>query len=362
MGKKFLIPILITCLFSFVIILGCGEETTTKTSETSLDDDDSAIGDDDAVSDDDDNDSDDDDDNGDDDDDDNGDDDDSALTAECESADDCGGGNKVCLEGVCVAKPDREGVTKYGKIDNSCLGAKNPPAGTESAILEGCVDAFGLDQSTVGLTVEIYKLGQGGKLGDLLDTAVSESIEVDKCGNHSYYTTKEKIPLDTQLVFKVSDPNGGFVDTYQYNQFIPSEDAQDGKVTLDKSSTTANVIANSTYSLIPVLAGIGAIDEGKGAIAGEVHDCLDAEVENATVGMSPLPDVLVYFEGTDPDPAATSTDPDATYAGANTVPGSYKVVAAALKNGAVQTVGAWNVQGFPDSVTIITFDMHQQPY
>ncbi|MDD5043116.1 MAG: hypothetical protein PHD51_00395 [Patescibacteria group bacterium] len=311
----------------------CGENGICE----SADDDD--IVDDDDIADDDDNDNDD------------------TISEGCVVDSDCG--DDICIGGVCVVKPTTEGVVKGGnKVDNSCVGEISQP-GAKTALIEGCLDAFGLDQSTVGLTVEIFLLAENGEIGDFITRAVSKSIGVEKCGNHSFYATSEKVPLDTQLVFKVSGES--FVDTYQYNQFIPSSGLDGDKVPIEAGSTTANVVADSTYSLIPVLIGIGSIDAGRGAIMGEIHDCTDMQVENAVVGFNPPVDTVIYFTGTDPDPAAASTDPDAIYAGINILPQLYVISTATLINGEPSALGTWKVKGFADGVTVIMFDNNQQP-
>ena len=93
------------------------------------------------------------------------------------------------------------------------------------------------------------------------------------------------VPADGYVVYKVTGRN--FVDSWQFGQFINP----DARVRCDETfaltgllpadtgqlaciELTANAIAETTYNLIPLTAGIPAgLDHNKGAIAGRIRDC-----------------------------------------------------------------------------------------
>ncbi|MCG3174124.1 MAG: hypothetical protein GMKNLPBB_02348 [Myxococcota bacterium] len=276
----------------------------------------------------------------------------------CKSDGDCQAG-ETCTLSVCLGKADADLKREDGQpVDLACNENKPAkPAGPDKADAEGCINVFGLDANTDGVTLEIRKYEAGKNWDDLEKiTTVTATLDADdKCGNKGKYAVKG-VPTNTLLVFETK--GAGFVTTRQFNMYFPADKAADLK--LNNEWTDANIIAESTYKLIPIVAGVpSGVKKGNGAVAGTIRDCAFNRLENAIVGMTKRPTKLTYFNGnTDspqPDPTRSASNKDSTYAAIDIGAGQMKVVAGGNSGGKWMKAGELNIEGIADGVVILSF-------
>lgn len=128
----------------------------------------------------------------------------------------------------------------------------------------------------------------------------------------------------------------------------------------------ARVISNSDWTAIPATSTLtSGITIGRGALAGEVHDCDDVRLSNATVESSPRrawDGPVVYFSENDTNPlpdlsrAERGTSLLGTYALLDVEPGPVRVSAVGYDaNRQVVHLGSYRARVYPDSVTTVTF-------
>jgi hypothetical protein len=125
------------------------------------------------------------------------------------------------------------------------------------------------------------------------------------------------------------------------------------------------VISNSDWTAIPATSTLtSGIAAGRGALAGEVHDCDDVRLANATVESSPRrawDGPVVYFSENDTNPLPDlsreqrGTSLLGTYALLDVEPGAVRVSAVGYSSGQVVHLGSYRARIFPDSVTLVTF-------
>jgi hypothetical protein len=189
------------------------------------------------------------------------------------------------------------------------------------------------------------------------------------------------IPTNTDLVIRTIGLTGGAPDSahatwapiVQYNVFFSTADPacvddpyRADENCLDEAQATpryrfnVNLLSRSDYETIPVTAGLsGGVPLGRGAVAGEVHDCDDIRVEFAQIGYDPVPNRPIYFNDnpvrTLPDLARADlgTSALALYSGLDIAPGPLHVVAIGLVDGVPTSLGEFRGRIWPDSVTII---------
>jgi hypothetical protein len=193
------------------------------------------------------------------------------------------------------------------------------------------------------------------------------------------YTMPVKLPTNKQLVVRVTGPNGAPDQTWAnlitWNVYLssaarscaaPRANLEDNDC-LDLSDAAnptfrlnVNALSKSDYTNIPVTAGLSSgIPAGRGAAAGEIHDCDNVRIEGAVVEVSPQPERSTYFNGnpnrTLPDSTRAVTDRLSLYAGLSLAPGKVKVVAAGLltDGGPLTSLGAFEAWVYPDSVSVI---------
>lgn len=101
------------------------------------------------------------------------------------------------------------------------------------------------------------------------------------------------------------------------------------------------------------------ITPGRGAVAGEVHDCDNLRVVNAVVDIDASRPALTYFSDDEDKPlpqlGAKSTSVLGLYAALDVQPGPVTVAAAGVVDGQLVGVGFMRIQVFADSVTSVTF-------
>ena len=138
------------------------------------------------------------------------------------------------------------------------------------------------------------------------------------------------IPTNTALVIRVTSGSGmsdsTWATTVAFNVFLSTNDractSSSDTDCLDLSdpptrstSSTSARCRRPTTSNIPTISGLsGGISSGKGAIAGEVHDCDNVRVANVEVATTPAADRFTYFNGnpimTLPDSARAAVGTD----------------------------------------------------
>jgi hypothetical protein len=118
-------------------------------------------------------------------------------------------------------------------------------------------------------------------------------------------------------------------------------------------------LASDDYSAIPAVAIGQPINQGSGALAGEVHDCGNVRLTNATVDTNVARTALTYFDSDEQSPlpltSATSTSDLGLYAAFDLLPGPASVAALGLVNGTITTVGYFPAYIHPNAVTAVTF-------
>ena len=312
------------------------------------------------------------------------------------------GCNRVPICGVCVATPtdplarttDSREYSGKGAPDLSCLqkGAALKPldtAGSKKISVKGYARIFANGPDSKNVKVELFREilapGPTGQLGD----KVGETTTVDKLADGTG-TKKETIvksgvsedrtlypfqidgvPTETPLIAKTSSKTSvatdGWFQLFDYNQVIlngaptcatPDATAcfaSDGSYHLD-----VRALGNDDYASILKAAYSRPPEGGKSAIAGEVHDCGDVRLSNATVGIGPTAGLgLFYLSEVEDNPlpeiGRKATGRLGLYAAGGLDPGTYTLAASGKSGSDVYALGSYTVQTFPDSVSVFTF-------
>jgi hypothetical protein len=293
--------------------------------------------------------------------------------------------------------PTKAAVRKDGEpLDVACIGAPEQLGAGGTATLEGCVEIFGLGgKAKQGLILALFTRDQDPSsdtpaVGDVQIATKTESGALDcvatpdapacravDCPKEGFYRI-EGVPTHEPLIMKVYDSDEGTpaqtaIATYTYDLvFLESQKDEAGVIAYE-----ANLIYRTTYDSIPTLAGKiveGQQDitdgQGRGVIAGEIHDCDDVIVENATVASSnaDAQTKVTYFNGDEDDPTpdltlnATNSDGLYVILNAETDDGDNEHVIAAGYVDAdcdgddcqCKSLSSRTIRVFPDSVTIVT--------
>ncbi len=175
------------------------------------------------------------------------------------------------------------------------------------------------------------------------------------------------VPTETPLIVKTYGASDFWRDLYTYNFQVLDEEVEGSAAAGDpcadapagpRAEYRARTLSRSDYNSIPLTAGISGITSGNGALAGEVHDCTDVRVENASVGVYPIPRVLAYFNDNPsnplPDISRTGTSLLGLYAALDLPPGPADVSAVGLVGGQLVSLGWYHARVFPNSVTAVT--------
>lgn len=318
------------------------------------------------------------------------------YTSACNPSLDCSRATQQPVDDCCVLvsqpgegpSPDLVRTTDTKKYadpsgtppDVSCFDpahypSKPPPGGTSmTATLKGKVVAFANGCDLTGVKIEVFKVQRtgdpatDGDLGDPVGSPVitdSSSPVVDETVTACTDPRKDRaysypgVPMYTELVVKTSaaTPSDLWSPLYTYNIYITESDPdyQNGVYTYDPEA-----LASSDFQTIPNVAGISNITPGNGAIGGEVHDCGNIRLQNATVGVSEPARALVYFNASEDDPqpdasqSQIGTGRTALYAALDLAPGFVRVAASGILNGKLVSLGYFNVRVFPDSVTSLS--------
>ena len=182
------------------------------------------------------------------------------------------------------------------------------------------------------------------------------------------------VPTNTQLVMRTAESDGkatSWAVMDSWNVFLASDDkactdalSSDCLDLSDKANPkyqlNANLLSSGDYSNIPNVAGLSqGIAQGRGAVAGEIHDCDNVRVGFVQVGVNPPGDRFTYFNGdpykTVPDSSRSTSGTDrlGLFSSLNTRPGPVSVEGAALVNGKIVSVGKLKAVLFPDSVAVL---------
>lgn len=269
-----------------------------------------------------------------------------------------------------------------------------PPSGgsSQTASLKGVLKVFANGGCTPdaminngshgGVLIEVYTVKRtpgnpdtDGQLDQLVgtaleanDTMVAKLETVDnKCPDDERYNLEYEypnVPMYTELVVKTTGE--GWAPLYAYNVYIAEEDslydAASNSYELD-----VRALAGDDFTTIPTAAIGKTITAGNGAIGGEIHDCGNIRVQNATVDISLSRAGLKYFDDNEDNPlpntsrlgtgqTALYTGLDIKVAGSD---GSYVRMASSglIPDGdgaKLVSLGYFDARIFPDSVTSVS--------
>ena len=228
-------------------------------------------------------------------------------------------------------------------------------------------DFLGGDADSTGVKVEIFKEGTDGALGASIGSFTTDTNSQQRtndwlancptsgCIERAYSITN--VPTETALIIHTSDANnaGKWASLYDYNIFFSNSAVNAGAVTYD---TTA--VGTTDLTTVASSAGGYTIQADKGLLAGEVHDCGDVRLSNATVSTDYRPQSpIVYFGAVEsnplPDQTQTSTSQLGLFGGINyTTNVPIHISAVGNLNGQLTLVGAYTVQVFPGAVTALS--------
>jgi hypothetical protein len=185
------------------------------------------------------------------------------------------------------------------------------------------------------------------------------------------------IPTNTQLVIRVTSTSGmsdsTWATTVAFNVFLSTNDRACTSLSdtdcLDltdganpKYQLNVSALSAADYVNIPTISGLsGGISSGKGAMAGEVHDCDNVRTANVEVATTPAADRSTYFNGNpimtlpDSSRAAVGTDRLGLFAALNVAPGPVHIETAAAKtlNDPLISFGTFDAFVYPNTVSIV---------
>ncbi|MFO0660599.1 MAG: hypothetical protein U0165_12325 [Polyangiaceae bacterium] len=266
--------------------------------------------------------------------------------------------------------------------DVSCFSPSTAPVAgaSQSVTVKGYARNFSGGCDSAGVQIEIFKVKRtggddDGELGDQIGSAVvvedlpcdansspdvCKLVETSKCPDKRKYRayTFENVPTETELVIKTSSSAGTnrYSPLYDYNIYITNAEVQNGVWTHD-----VRAVDSGDYQTIPNTAYGHPTTSGNGAIAGEVHDCGDIRISNATVYTSGKLLNVGYFGDDEkaPLPKALNdqrvTSSLGLYAAYDVAPGKVRVSAAGVLNGELVSLGYYDVRVSPDAITAMTF-------
>lgn len=290
-------------------------------------------------------------------------------------------GSKVEVCGVDIPAPTND-ITRTtdtkeffgsGPPQVSCFNPPYPTAGTSQKVtVSGIAKLFAHGAASTGLAIEFWTVKRTGgandgvldqKVGATLTTpadcstaATGVPVTVTSGGTTTtVYQCKysyAEVPTDTELV--ILTQGSGWAKLYDYNIYVP-----DSEVTAGAWSHDVRALASDDYTTIAQAAIGHGITPGNGAIAGEVHDCGDVRLENATVDIDIQRKLLVYFTPDEdnplPDQTATATSRLGLYAALDIPVGHVTVAATGRLGGKDVALGFYHAQIYPDAVTAVTF-------
>jgi len=292
-------------------------------------------------------------------------------------------GFDVC--GVCVPAPSGEAVrtadTKEykgtGPVDVSCFetGAVAPAGTSQKVKIKGFVKIFANGPDSKNVKIDVYeeilddkglptgKIGptpiatgsSDAAFGTLEDKITKKGVETIRV---LYGYEVDGVPTEKPLVIKTSGKTAddGWFELYDYNQAVRNDAVKAGVY----DGLNVRALGNDDYASILKAAYSRPPEGGQSAIAGEVHDCGDVRISNATVEISPKSSLgLFYLSEVEDDPlpksSLSSTARLGLYAVGGLTPGIYSVSSLAKVGGVTKTLGNYRVQTFPNAVSVYTF-------
>jgi hypothetical protein len=303
------------------------------------------------------------------------------------------GAAAVC--GACVEKPttalvrttDTKEYKGTGAPDVTCFDVTKPPTpvGTSKKVkMKGWVKIFANGPDSKGVKVEVFQeqVDAGGQptgaLGALVGTGTSDD-KAAACGSPAVFpcALEEKrvkngtestrilypfeidgIPTEVPLIVKTSEAiaDAGWFPLYDYNVAARNDQLS----ATGEFEFNVRALGNDDYSSILRSAYSQPPTGGESAVAGEVHDCGDVRLSNATVGIFPKPRYSLFYmseveDGPLPDSNRKATGKLGLYAVGGAKPGTFTVSAAGLNGSELVALGSYKVQTFADSVSVYTF-------
>lgn len=305
----------------------------------------------------------------------------------------CGVCIRTTPSGQLTRTTDTKEYAGSGAPDTSCDDpAHTKPLGTPKNVsFQAWVKIFANGPDSKNVKIEVFKEQlaggvQTGRLGDSVASTTSTDKLADGTGTKPETITKggttttrvlyaysmDNVPTETPLIVKTSSKTSvavdGWFDLYDFNIVVHNDDPTCAS---DTSQNCWNkngsyryyprALGNDDYATIIRAAYSRAPSGGKGAVAGEVHDCGDVRLSNAAVGIGPTQGLgIAYLWGEEdnplPDSSKSFTGPLGLYAYGELDPGMFTVAAAGKdSSNKLVALGDYTVQTFPDSVSVFTF-------
>jgi hypothetical protein len=259
------------------------------------------------------------------------------------------------------------GPPQLGCFDAASYPAKPDTANSQKVQVSGIAKIFSHGCESKNLKIEIYTVKRTGGaddgeldqlIGNPLSTASDCTMngvasEEEDCGTR--YECKyiyNGVPTETELLIKTS--GDAWASLYDYNVYIPNSEVKNGVWEHD-----VRALASDDYNVISQAAIGVPVTSGNGALAGEVHDCGDVRLQNATVEIDQPRKIVTYFTSDEdhplPDTSARESSILSLYAAIDVKPGPVTVAAMGKVDGKMTTIGFFKLQIFPDSVSSVTF-------
>lgn len=271
---------------------------------------------------------------------------------------------------------DTDEFSGTGAPQIGCFETANYPAkpGTPQMVtVEGFARIFSSGCNSSDVKITFYKVvrdgsANDGQLGEVIGTSVNTAGDCTDIGDQTMPDDCEAsgsrwecpysypmVPTETEIAIKTESISGDkWAPLVQYNIYVPNSEVMAGKWEHD-----VRALASPDYSVIPSTAIGKPITPGNGAVAGEVHDCGDVRLLNATAGIDKSKANLTYFTSDEdaplPDLEADSTSKLGLYAALDVPTGQVNVAATGLYQGQVVSLGRHRVWVYPDTVTSVTF-------
>lgn len=267
-----------------------------------------------------------------------------------------------------------------------------PVAGTsEPVTLWGYVSVFGNGGDSQHVRVSVHRVAADGTPGELVGRAVSD-VAGPAAGSEDVYSPSRdrvlftrrtggyqipNVPTETELVVVTE---GDPADTasamlwshpvYTYdvvllNAAINAAPAPTGVTGARTVRYVPRVLSNSDWTALPATATFAAgITAGRAMVLGEVHDCDDVRLANATVESAPVrrwDGPVVYFSENDTNPlpdlsrSSRGTSLLGTFMLLDLDPGLVRVAAVGRTSSASPVhLGSRRVRAFANAVTFVT--------
>lgn len=320
-------------------------------------------------------------------------------------------GTQVSTCGVCVAPPGTDNPLVRTRCSDTqrreyCDASGTPPpnlscferahwptAGTSQTVtMWGAVRVFGNGGDSQHVRVTVYRVGPDGMpVEPAIGSAVSDVAHPAHGTEDVYSPSRDRIvstratggyaipnvPTETELVVvsegDAADPTARGLWShriYDYNIMLLTADvdremAPAGIAGDHKVRFNPRVIANADWESIPSASALNGITMGRGALAGEVHDCDDVRLSGARVESAPRrawDGPVIYFSDNDTNPlpdlgrGQRGTSLLGTYALLDMDPGAVTVASIGYDGAArrVRHLGSYRARVFANAVTIVT--------